>query len=472
MDGKERQPWHTFIFVVGVLGSFGLLSVVNPRAEWSISESLVLRLPTWRPWEDFSLEKEAEAMALEDSAREWAIQDSLAAQGETPRKKPKPGQGFIQFSPEDSMGFSKLVVALEKVRQGGSARIIHFGDSQIEGDRITGDLRDALQRAYGGEGPGMQPLVPFVPMAAVASSAEGSWTRMVSFGRKNDKSPSNKYGPRGISHRYQSREGTGPDAVVRFSPRSYGYARARQSKQFTLLHGPAQGPLEVKWFANDTLWKIEYLDSAARGGALKAVATTPVKSLRLEFKGASPDFYGLAMDGTQGLAVDNVAMRGADGLSFSRMDRPHFIQSLQRQPVALVILQFGGNAVPYFKSKEAVERYGEAFRRQIRLFQEALPAADILVIGPSDMAVKEGMDWVSYPFVDDVRDALRRAAFAEGAGFFDVMDYMGGPGSMAEWVNTNPPLAGADHIHFTPKGAKKEATALVEAMNDELARHD
>ncbi len=125
-----------------------------------------------------------------------------------------------------------------------------------------------------------------------------------------------------------------------FSPRSYGYARARQARQFTLLHGPAQGPLEVKWFANDTLWKIEYLDSAARGGALKAVATTPVKSLRLEFKGKSPDFYGLAMDGTQGISVDNVAMRGADGLSFSRMDRAHFIQSLQRQPVALVILQF------------------------------------------------------------------------------------------------------------------------------------
>ena len=168
------------------------------------------------------------------------------------------------------MGFAKLVIALEKVRQGGSARILHFGDSQIEGDRITGDLRDALQRVYGGEGPGMQPLVPFVPMAAVAHTAEGTWTRMVSFGRKNDKSPSNQYGPRGVSHRYSTKDGNGPDAVVRFSPRSYGYARARQARQFTLLHGPAQGPLEVKWFANDTLWKIEYLDSAARGGGIES----------------------------------------------------------------------------------------------------------------------------------------------------------------------------------------------------------
>ncbi len=146
--------------------------------------------------------------------------------------------------------------------------------------------------------------------------------------------------------------------------------------------------------------------------------------------------------------------------------------SLQREPVGLVILQFGGNAVPYFKSKEAVMRYGEAFRRQIRLFQEALPGANILVVGPSDMAVKEGLDWVSYPFVDDVRDALKMAAFEEGAAFFDVMDFMGGPGGMVDWVNQNPPLAGPDHIHFTPRGAKKVAKALVESMQAELQRHE
>ena len=94
------------------------------------------------------------------------------------------------------------------------------------------------------------------------------------------------------------------------------------------------------------------------------------------------------------------------------------------------------------------------------------------MVGPSDMAVKEGLDWVSYPFVDDVRDALKMAAFAEGAAFFDVMDFMGGPGGMVDWVHQNPPLAGPDHIHFTPRGAKKVAKALVESMQAELQRHE
>jgi lysophospholipase L1-like esterase len=154
------------------------------------------------------------------------------------------------------------------------------------------------------------------------------------------------------------------------------------------------------------------------------------------------------------------------------MDRNHFTRSLREQHVGLVILQFGGNSVPYFRSYDAVQRYGDSFRRQIQLFKAALPDADILVIGPSDMATKEGVDWVSYPYVDDVRDVLKEAAFEEGAGFFDVMTFMGGEGSMAEWVEASPALAGPDHIHFTPNGAKKVASALAEALIDEIDRHE
>jgi lysophospholipase L1-like esterase len=472
MKGEQHAPWITAILIALVLGVFALFAYFNPRSEYDLGGGIALRMPQWHPWEDWAaaLREEAETQRRQDSLETWALADTVEVSA--PLRRPKPGQGAIQFSDSDTLGMAKLAQGLQQLHSGGVLRILHFGDSQIEGDRITGDLRDALQALYGGEGAGMQPLVPFVPMAAVAHTAEGAWTRMVSFGRANDKSPTNMYGPRGISHRYATKSASGPDAKVRFSPRSYGYPRARQSRSFSLLHGPAKGPVEIKWYANDTLWKIDYLDSNARSGALRAVATQPVKSLSLEFRGASPDWYGLSMDGPTGVRVDNVAMRGADGLSFTRMDRGHFMASLQREPVGLVILQFGGNAVPYFKSKEAVMRYGEAFRRQIRLFQEALPGANILVVGPSDMAVKEGLDWVSYPFVDDVRDALKMAAFEEGAAFFDVMDFMGGPGGMVDWVNQNPPLAGPDHIHFTPRGAKKVAKALVESMQAELQRHE
>jgi len=52
------------------------------------------------------------------------------------------------------------------------------------------------------------------------------------------------------------------------------------------------------------------------------------------------------------------------------------------------------------------------------------------------------------------------------------MNYMGGTGSMVEWVNARPQLAGPDHIHFTPRGARKVAEALVEALQEELERYE
>jgi lysophospholipase L1-like esterase len=127
--------------------------------------------------------------------------------------------------------------------------------------------------------------------------------------------------------------------------------------------------------------------------------------------------------------------------------------------------------VPYFKSAGEVERYGRAFARQIAVIQKALPEADVLVIGPSDMAHKVGTEWESYPYVDEVRDALRTAAHLQGAAFFDVYGFMGGAGSMTDWVARNPPLAGSDHIHFTPNGAQKVGKALAAALEQELARH-
>ena len=67
--------------------------------------------------------------------------------------------------------------------------------------------------------------------------------------------------------------------------------------------------------------------------------------------------------------------------------------------------------------------------------------------------------------------ALRAAAHAQGAAFFDVYSFMGGAGSMSTWVQRSPPLAGADHIHFTPNGARKVGRALALALDQELDRH-
>ena len=49
---------------------------------------------------------------------------------------------------------------------------------------------------------------------------------------------------------------------------------------------------------------------------------------------------------------------------------------------------------------------------------------------------------------------------------------MGSEGSMVDWVNQSPPLAGPDHIHFTPRGSKKVGKAIVASLEFELGRYE
>ena len=46
---------------------------------------------------------------------------------------------------------------------------------------------------------------------------------------------------------------------------------------------------------------------------------------------------------------------------------------------------------------------------------------------------------------------------------------MGGENSMRDWVKHNPPYAGPDYIHFTPRGARIVGDALARTL---LVYHD
>jgi hypothetical protein len=41
---------------------------------------------------------------------------------------------------------------------------------------------------------------------------------------------------------------------------------------------------------------------------------------------------------------------------------------------------------------------------------------------------------------------------------------MGGRNSIVNWVKARPQLAGSDHIHFTPKGAKEISNILFDTF--------
>jgi lysophospholipase L1-like esterase len=152
------------------------------------------------------------------------------------------------------------------------------------------------------------------------------------------------------------------------------------------------------------------------------------------------------------------------------MDKALLKKQFDELNVSLLILQFGGNTVPYVESDEKAESYGKWFGSQIRLLKQLIPGVSILVIGPSDMATKVKNDFETYPYLLPVRNALKKAAFDHGCAFWDLYEVMGGKNSMEVWVNAEPPLAGKDYVHFTPKGARKVAELLHKAIRDEYQK--
>lgn len=120
--------------------------------------------------------------------------------------------------------------------------------------------------------------------------------------------------------------------------------------------------------------------------------------------------------------------------------------------------------MPYIDSKERAERFAKGLGSQIRYLKSILPNASFVFIGPSDMSTKIDGEMTSYPYLVEVRDALKQVCFDNGVPYWDVYEVMGGYNSMPQWVEQDPPLAGHDYIHFTPRGAKKVAELFWKAI--------
>ena len=172
------------------------------------------------------------------------------------------------------------------------------------------------------------------------------------------------------------------------------------------------------------------------------------------------DIYGVLLDSDRGVRVDNVAMRGCSGEVFTSIPSEVLGTFFARENVAMVILQYGGNSVPFSTTSKAISSYMSRIRRQLSYLGKVSPDTRILFIGPSDMSTRVNGRMVSYPVLDEFVDSLRNTVVSSGAAYWDLYSAMGGHNSMVRWVNADPPLAGSDHVHFTPAGSEKVSGML------------
>lgn len=472
------------MFVFSVLAILLVLSIIFPKEGIRVNDRITLHFLTLGEilgkdtvqYADISgilsssvaISDSAYLAMLEPGPEDEVVIDTLRANADSLK-------GDIHFIEYPRGDRTLLYPFYRKMRAankpGRSLRIMHYGDSQIEGDRITSLIRYKLQKQFGGSGIGMQPPVQLYGyQLSLIHTASDSWERYTAFGKVDSTLSHNRYGMLGSFARFSPY----PDEMDESDEQDYeawisikqskrAYSLTRIFKKCSLYYGNASQPVFYELYSNDELYDADFLEVTEQFRVKNWTFDEPPEQLEFRFKSScSPDFYGIALDDDRGLAVDNVAMRGSAGLFFTRLDGEMLKKMYDDLQVKLLILQFGGNVVPYISKNDAY--YERWFYRELSKLKSLMPDLSIIVVGVADMSFKEKDIYTTYPNLEHVRDALKSAAFRSDCAFWDMYSAMGGKNSMPSWVFAQPSLATSDFVHFNERGARVLAEMFYNAF--------
>jgi hypothetical protein len=309
----------------------------------------------------------------------------------------------------------------------GQVRIMYYGDSQIEGDRVTSYLRSCLRRNYGGTGPGLfLPVMPVTYTKSVYVRASSNWRRYNYLSFKNGEIAHNGLGPFMAFCRYMPENGFSQateKAWIRIVPSKLADSTTSQYDHLRILYKNSDGIVKIDVKAGGSPVITDTLKS---GNELQEFLCPlyNAKNVLIDFSGrVSPDIYGISIESETGIVVDNIPQRGSAGLEFTMVDRENLRNAFRFYSPDLVVLQYGLNIVRNVRGNYTY--YEKGLNRQISLLREISPGTGFVVVGLTDMAYSEGDIIQSYPNIPDIIVAQKKASVESGALFWDAYEAMG-----------------------------------------------
>lgn len=464
------KSYKTLIFITCLMGGLALLAWLFPRDGIRIG-NVLLEFPSLT---SVLGENADEVVAEEENAEEEEVEElspeelmalrleALHAAKDSEFVSYMQSSSTRFYMPDDDVTyldpfFDALLSARSK-----PMRIMYYGDSQLECDRITDALREHFQSEFGGNGAGLMPAVQTISTTTAHVATWPDLPRYVGFGAADSRASHRRYGP-------LSQMAT-VNGNATFSLSAIGGKSFPHCSSFRKVSILASGEGTLTLRVGESEYEMNPGDSIFEGSLHVFSKTLPsaVSKATLSAHGRM-EVYGIMLDGGTGVSVDNIAMRGSSGTHFTSLDQSSMAPFFRQQNVSLIMLQYGGNSVPYLKGGKAISNYKKQIMSQIAYLQRISPRSRIIFVGPADMATTSGegesLSLHTYQQLPQVVDSLRAAALESGAAFWDMFRVMGGRGSMVKWVNARPQLAGEDYIHFTPRGARHISNLLWETFD-------
>ena len=347
-------------------------------------------------------------------------------------------------------------------------RVAYFGDSMIEGDLLTQDLRKLLQQRYGGKGVGVVPITS--NNAGFRQSIRHSFSENWQMYSLLDKISSDKpLGLTGFGFIPQQNNG---DSISLPENNSWIKYTAVQRVGLDKFH-----TIKLYYGKSKEGNYLEYNNGYGNKIA-KLNGTNSVNEAILNEKVPTQSFYGsfnckestpvfaMSFESDSGAFVDNFAFRGNSGMPLTKI--PYSVLSGFNNYLNydLIILHYGLNATN--PKVTDYSWYEKGLNNMVAHLKNAFPNTSILVVSVNDKSYKKDGEYITDPSVPLIVDVEKRVAEKNKVAFWNLYEAMGGYNSMVTWVTADTALANKDYTHPNYKGATKIATMLYNELNKEL----
>lgn len=345
---------------------------------------------------------------------------------------------------------------IEKLIWGEEVRIAFLGDSFIEGDILTSDLRESLQAKFGGGGVGFVHCdIPFTTARRTIKRTANGWSAYsVLKPKSNPQTINDNFFVSG----YTARGGVG--AKVSWQTTSVFDHLDDSSRARILVSSHEGGSVEVTINGDTTLCR--RFDLAASPLPQEINIEVAVDKLDMKVVAGEVDCYGASIEGVGGVTLDNLSMRANSGHAIFGTSALVNRQIDTLWGYDLVVLQYGLNIME--AGKLNFSGYAKKLQQMIAYAQSSFPDAAILVLGVSDRWIKNEESGVYEPIgsVEAMTSYQRGAAEAAGVAFWPAADAMAKFGGMPQFVANN--WAAKDHTHINFAGGAKVGGELYSSI--------
>ncbi len=331
-------------------------------------------------------------------------------------------------------------------------RIAYFGDSFIEADILTADIREMLQEKYGGKGIGWIDCTKGTngsrPTIAVVSKGftESSVTKHPYVASNLD-----------INQKY-FKAVTGASLKCTATTFRKGTSTWQNSMFF---YEDKQGTTQISGSVNNQ--PLQPLQPTGSGLQMVSISQQAhAATFEVTQAGAGSLFFGAAFESDRGVIVDNLGMRGISGYALASLSDERLSAFAHLRPYDLIILHYGLNVATDDNDTQFVKHYLTKMKAVVAKLRKAYPEAAILIMSVTDRDQRTADGIRTMKVIPVLISYQQQLAAQEQVAFYSMFDAMGGKNSVRRYVDKK--WANKDYTHINYEGGKQLARQFCKSV--------